>query len=402
MKKYFLLLLLLTSFKIFAQQNYIKGYYVNNMNVKIDCSIVSFDISSNISKIEVIDGNSKLTSLPMESIIEFGFYEGDKSVFKRFDVSIDESSDLFTKLSTDFNANYVNKRLFLEHLVSGKANLYVYRCEDYTRFFYTIDNSLIQQLEYKKYLDRTEINENNRYKQVLYNLFKDANVDVKKIESVRYEEKDLVDLFNKYNSYYGLDNKIDYKLRNDKRKIDFNINLRPGVNFSSVVFKNNNEDFYGDAVFDMKSTIRLGIEFEFMLNKVFSLITEPTYRSYENTGNQIVGSLSPTNYEVKLKYNSIEIPFGIRRYFPLTNDLNWFANGAIKYDINLGDKYEETIKPGTHLNSFINFSIGIGLKFKDKYFAELNYDTPRNLSSTNSNRVSRYKNFSVLVGYKLF
>lgn len=400
MKK-FLLLFFLISFKLFSQTNCSQGYYINNLNVKTDCWIFYFDENDDITKINIkSDKDSKMTKLDLANIIEFGFYEKENSVYKKANVKIDVSNDKITKLSTDFEPNYIEKTVFIRQLVSGKANLYMYVNMDYIRFFYSLDGSAIEPLEYKKYFVRTEIKENIRYKQVLYNLFKDAGIKSSEVESTEYKSDDLIELFNKYNVFFGGE-KVSNQKQKKSNTIDFNLIVRPGVNFSSASFKHG-ESFYGEAKFGSKMSLRLGLELEIMAGKMYSFVVEPTYRTYKNNGQQVVGSLSQTTYQTEFEYNSIEIPISLRRYFNINNDLSCFVNGGIQTDFLLSDKFQKTIVPGTEIKPNINFSLGIGLRYKSLYYFEFNYDTERNLSTIYTNRSSKFNNIGLILGYKLF
>jgi Outer membrane protein beta-barrel domain len=404
MKKKLIILFIFIYSTIFCsaqQSESIKGYYITNTEERIECLIYNFDFEYSPVQIKVKkDQNSDFSYLSSATIKEFGFLEKSRNIFKRFTVSIDQSSDNLSKLSNDSKSNYVQKVLFLEQLVSGKANLFVYRENDLTRYFYTISDSDIEQLEYKKYFFENAIYENRNYRQQLFNLFKDNGVSQTDIENVDYKEGSLTTLFNKYNAFFGIQNKMDDPLKEKSKIFDFNLSVRPRVNFSSAEFENF-EDFYGTASFGMKTNFGIGLEFEVVFYDKFSFFIEPTYRNYKNTGVQIVGNLAAASFPTQVEYNSIEIPLGFRRYFRVEKNLNMFANVAVQFDKLLSPEYQAEINPDTELKSGLNVGLGMGIKYKNKFVMELKYDSPRKLTTLYADRTSKFQNFSVILGYNL-
>lgn len=393
MKK-ILLLLVLINFSAFSQ-NYLKGYYSDNAGAKTDCLIYEFDFDDFPTKIEVkSDQNAKVVELDIKAVSGFGFYEGSNRTFERFEVSIDQSNDMIGKLGNLAQPNNVEKQLFLENLVKGKANLYVHKSTVNTRFFYRMDEvSPVTQLEYKKYQVANEIFENKRYKQMLLNSFAGSSITSAQLNNVEYKRDSLTRLFEKYNGNFGVENKIDTSKKKEKG-LDFNVILRPGVNFSSMKYRSQ-IPFYKDFDFDPKTGFRFGVELEMMFNKRYALAIEPTYRTYKSEAKQDVGLLTPTVKDNEVEYNSIEIPLTFRRYFNLTDTFSLFANVSIQFDVLLG-----STTPG--FKSGATFSPGLGMRYNDKYYFEINYDTPRDLTRNDENQRFIYSNIGLILGYKLF
>src|SRR5690606_24470288 len=125
------------------------------------------------------------------------------------------------------------------------------------RYFYVINDSKIQQLVYKRYLIKgsTKIGENNFYKQQLINDLICNTITTRDIEKINYKKDDLRDIVIKYNS---CENTSSTTFISHNNKDWFNLNVRPGINFSSLSIKNSVSSSR-DTDFGNKSGLRLGI-----------------------------------------------------------------------------------------------------------------------------------------------
>ncbi len=181
-------------------------------------------------------------------------------------------------------------------------------------------------------------------------------------------------------------------------KIWFNLNLRSGVNLSSLSIQNSYLEFL-DTDFGNKLTFRFGVEAEFVLpfnkNK-WAIIIEPTYQYFKS-------EKETSTSKVDVDYKSIEFPIGIRYYLYLNNNSKLFVNGSYVYDINSN---KSTIRldseTNVEINSRHNLAFGLGHKFKDKYSIELRYQTTRTILSNYIYWDSDYQTFSVILGYSIF
>jgi hypothetical protein len=54
------------------------------------------------------------------------------------------------------------------------------------------------------------------------------------------------------------------------------------------------------------------------------------------------------------------------------------------------------------LNTAVNFAVGIGFKYKDRYGLELGYFTDRDLLNSYQSLGSDFKSYSIVLGYSLF
>ena len=323
MKKTYLLLVILTSLYCsitFAQKNYEEGYFINDNGNKVTCLINNLNWRSSPEQFEYkLSENDKPKIATVKTVKEFSL--GEIYKFKKFTVKMDLFYEPSNKRNLDYNPkpDYVERTIFLRSLVEGKASLYLYDKNNYYKFFYSIDNELPKQLFYKKYLLNLQTtNENNQYKQQLFNDLKCSTITENDALNTDYYKNELIDYFKKYNECINSSFKV-FKEKPTKTK--FHLTLRPGINFNSldVESKVNNDR---DVNFGNQTNFRFGIEtellFPFNKNK-WSLIFEPTYHYYN-------GKKQLNIQSVEVDYSYIEFPLGLRHYFYLNDDSKIFIN----------------------------------------------------------------------------
>jgi len=217
------------------------------------------------------------------------------------------------------------------------------------------------------------------------------------MQYVDYNYKDLSRVFRQYNECKGV---VTYVKEKRATKSIFNLNLRPGINFSSLSITENVVNFE-NAEFDRKPGFRIGIEAELILpynqNK-WSIFIEPTYQSYQNesfVGNVLFPSLSNT---ASISYKSIVLPVGLRYYLFLTKSTQIFLNACIVSDIIIERELDYGVYTAPELNSRLNAGIGFGVRLKQRVFSEFRYQTKRDLMANATNWKAKYSTFSIIVG----
>lgn len=386
----------------YAQIKFEKGYIITNSGEKTEVLIKNQDWKNNPLEIEYKSEDSAPSKKEnIKNIQEFGINEGSRYIRKT--VMIDLSSDNLGKMSDHKSPDFKERTLFLKYLVDGKATLLYYDSGDITRLFYALNDAEPQQLVYKSYyINNSNIAYNEDYKtQILENL--NCGVDNKLIERIAYTKKDLTKVFAIYNNCSGGES-VEYKKEKNNRDL-FNLNIRPGINFTS--FKSSYSNFYSNsAKFDTKTSFRIGLEAEFILpfnkNK-WALFIEPTYQSYkaETTNPVYLGPYLEYNSQSSIDYKSIEVPLGVRHYFFLDNQSKIFVNAGYVIDFKLKSSYNID---GTayDIKQAGNFIFGAGFKYKDRFSAEFRVGTSRDLLHNYHYMISYYKTTSVILGYTLF
>lgn len=409
-----LLLFLITIINLnaYSQISFEKGYYIDNNNQKINCLIKNLDWKNNPYEFEYkLSENDESKKVVIDDVKEFGVDNVSKYI--RSSVNIDRSSEVIFELSKDKRPIFKEELLFLEVLVQGNANLYFYRDGDLRRYFYNKESSDIEQLVYKSYLKSNKtgadkIGKNNAFRNQLWNNLKCPAFKAHIVNKLDYKKRQLINLFIQYNECTD----PNYTNSEEKKKRDlFNLSIRPGLNSSSLFLRHNSSSI-PDFDFSNKLTLRLGLETEFIFpfnkNK-WSLVIEPTYQSFssEKTSN-FAANITGGYLTSRVKYSSIEIPFGLRHYFFISEDSKIFVNASYIIDIN--SKSSITLKRddgsdlgnGLEINSNNNLAFGVGYKIYDRFSLEIRLYTSRDIIKDYVNRSSDYNTLSVIFGYSIF
>lgn len=407
MKKLVLVIgVIIFSIKGYSQVKFENGYFINNANQRTNCLIKNVDWKNNPTKFEYkLTENSKSQTTDIKYIREFGV---SNLKYQRFLVKIDLSSNKLDDLNYVTNPKFTEETLFLKLLLEGNSSLYLYEDTNLRRYFYNVNELKITQLVYKKHLiaGNSKIGENKQYQQQLWNNLKCENITPENIKSVRYTEKDLVKFFTKQNNCNNSSVKVFEK--KDKKGL-FNLNIRLGVNFSSLsIDRAGNGNYRGDFDYKNQQGFRPGIEVEYILpfnkNK-WALVFESSYQkfkgSYEST------DFTESRYEfANVNYSTLDLLFGVRHYFFLNNKSKLFLTGSYVAGIPLGSssldyKGQHQVGRTIELNTRYNPSVGFGYNYHKLSF-ELKYDLSTTIIDKRYAWSSSYNSFSIILGYNLF
>ncbi|WP_051907773.1 hypothetical protein [Flavimarina sp. Hel_I_48] len=398
MKNLFILVFCMVfNFMSLAQITFEKGYYISNLDTRIDGYIKNEDWKNNPTKFEFKAAeNEEPKIITLKYAKEFAFE--NKLKYIRETVNLDRSSNTLNQLDNNRQPQLVENELFLKVLVEGDASLYRYEDGNLTRYFYKQKEKPITALIYKEYMDGSQdIKKNEAYKQELYSSLKCSSITLNDAERLRYISSDLERLFIKYNTCQNPDYSNTIAKRD--RQI-FHLNIRPGVKnasldyerFSTIGLPTINVDF------DRKWSLRIGLEGEFILpfNKdKWAVILEPTYQSY-NAETDI------DEAKTSVDYKSIELPLGVRHYFFLNEDSKIFVNASFILDFPFNSTFIYKNRIPLDIKSRNNFALGTGFKYGDSYSLEFRYDLNRNVLSDYIYYNSNYGGFSIIFGYTLF
>ena len=329
-----LLVLTLVNFlHLYAQKSYEKGYFINNTGIKTDCLIESKDWESSPKELYFkLTAESVLQKLSLDTISAFEIFGASKYISKT--VQIDKSSSDINNLSPVKNPVWQTEKLLLKELVEGKASLYLYSEINLTRFFYSVNDSNLQQLVYKTYRatnDNLEIfiGTNNNFRQQLY---VDVNIPDYKFDlsKIMYEQKELEKYFEDYNAQFKTTKKVLVK---EKTKKDFfKAAIMVGVNYTNLkvveVFHPINSQDFGAFISPL-----IGAEFEFNLplaRNNWSILLQPVYNSKISGKLQNISHSDNQPIESEFSYQGIDIPLGVRYRYSLNSKLKVYATGYIE------------------------------------------------------------------------
>lgn len=401
------LLFLIYNTIAFSQITFEKGYFIDNGNNKIECLIKNMDWRKNPTKFEYqLFEDNEIKTKTIKYVKEFGIY--DESKYKRYKLKVAESDTSLKNLSHSRDLIFKEGTHFLKTLIEGEANLHSLQLSKQQIFFFETNTVSIEQLIYKEYfienLSVKKIGINNDFKKQLGKALECSSISMQKVLSLEYNAKSLTSFFEEYNS---CNNKtfINYTKKRNNKNV-FNLNIRPGLNSSSLSINNSVSDTR-DTDFDNELSFRFGIEGEYILpfnkNK-WALFIEPTYQSFKSE-KQLTTSSAFVNQKIAVDYSSIELPLGVRYYFYIGDNSKIFINTGVICDFNLNSDSKIDFERSSDLelsSSPLNLLYGIGYKFNNKFSLEVRNQTSRELLGDFVSWKSDYKTFSIILGYTLF
>lgn len=392
MKKLILIHFLLVSTFSFGQTSFEEGYFIDNSFDTISCFIKNIDWLNNPEKIKYkLSKNGNELAASISNIREFGISNNSK--FVRIEVKMDQSSEDIDKLGSSRNPEFTEEVLFLKVIIDGQVPLYSYTEKNLQRYFFKIPQSGVEQLVFKSFIHNGVVRQNNLYKQQLLINLNCESISSGYNASITYSKNDLSKYFQKY---YECKN-LDYTLYKVPKKRLFHLEIRPGLNFSSLVLDNPNH--YSAAVsFSNSIGFRIGTEIELVMpfnNFKWAVTFEPTYKNIKSETQQNGQSLL-------VNFHSLEIPVGLRHYFFLNADSKIFVNAvfAAVIPINSKLKWENGAELIISKSSYLG--IGIGFDYKNKISFESRYSLSYHILGSYPLLSSDYSDLSLIVGYSLF
>ncbi|MGM0634907.1 MAG: tRNA modification GTPase [Bacteroidota bacterium] len=410
MKKQLLFLFFtIISFNFYAQDDFEKGYFIDNDGQQVECFIKKNTSKNNPTEFEYkLSENADVETANITSVKEFGV--DDYLKYIRVTTKIDRSSENFEKMDNQRAPRFKEEELFLRVLVEGKANLYAYTDNSLRRYFYKKDDVELKQLIFKSFIvNNSKVSKNNRYRQQLLHELKCPSFTTDKIERVGYKKKDLVKFFTDYNECHESDY-VTYVV--EQQKDLFSLSIRPRINRTTTSISNQPSSFR-DFNLGNKPGFGIGVEAEFILpfkkeNNRWAVIIEPTFMRFKDEKIKTVDNYSTSQLEAEIDYNSLEIPVGLRRYFVINKKSKFFANFSYVLNLNMDSTIQITRDGGVRykyfnaLSAVGNFALGLGYKYNDKYSVEFRLYTNKELLNKYANWTSEYKTMSLIFGYTIF
>lgn len=409
MKPTITLFLFLSTFILSAQINYEKGHIIDYTGKKIDCYIKNVDWSNNPSDIQYrLEENSETITANQSTIKAFQI--GSTLKYVKATVEVDQSLSQISKLSRSSEPNYKTETAFLRELVAGDASLYFYQNNNFRRFFYSIDNSEILPLVYKKYkLNNSTISENVSYKKTLFDNLKCGDINTNSIRDVRYSQDDMVAIFSEYNMCKSGDN---FVYQDEPSSGKFAVRAKLGMSFNQLEVKFDSGIIIEDrqsATFSEEIGPRFGLEVEYVLpfnkNK-WSMFLEPTFLSYSSSADiRIERQISVFEDTATIDYKVIELPLGFRHYMYLNNESKLFVNVALVISFDLSDNIDygdESLGAGNdpEINSGSSLLIGFGYEFNNRFSLEGRVYSNKDILSNYASYNGDLSSYGFVLGYR--
>lgn len=393
------MLVLVFSKQAYNQVTFRKGYFIDKQGIKTECLIKDVDKNSVSNQIEYkMDESSNANELSTETIIEIGI--DGLSKFIKAKVLIDRSSADMNNLSQSKEPFWSEEELFLKVLLEGKASLYYYTDAGNQLFFFSVDNSEIRQLVYKRYLiDSRNAGTNYAFRTQLWQYVRCDNTESQYVEQLQYNHRELEKYFRKYNECNGSESK-NFTTNSSREK--FHLKISPGFNYSTFKISSFNTNTKENTDLGSKMTFQLGVEAEYIipvLNNKLSILIEPGFYSF-----QAEAPIQFGTYKVNI--NSIEFLMGARYYMFLNPDLKFYVNAmfvpgmSIHLKSSIVEQYQYS-KSEKKINELYNFAFGGGIIYKN-LSAEIRYYTKRDFLKSMAIYKTEYERVALVLGYRIF
>ncbi|HNX65836.1 MAG TPA: hypothetical protein PKH02_03085 [Bacteroidales bacterium] len=389
-RKVFCLLLFSLSTTVFGQIGFEPGYIIFNDGSKIECQIKNIDWLDTPEEICYLmpDGNNPIT-IGIQDVLEFGI-DGVCRYIRRI-VQIDISGDDFPFLTSDKNPVWNSMSVFLKVLVQGEASLYSYQKGNIRRYFYSLSDSALVPLIYKRYLVKSgDIATNYAFRQQLWTNVRYPGMTMESVRNLEYDRKPLEKYFIAYNR--GNNTPVN-EFTAGETKGDFNLRITSGIVHSTLIV--NSQYYHTHDWLDPVTSYRVGLEAEYILpfNKNrMSVVFEPTFQH-----------LVTSDGNVAVDYPFIEYPLGLRYYKFYGKNTKAFIDAF--YSTGLSTNFKSRIEYyDRHVDIFTgrSLAVGAGIDYK-RISLEARYYTNRDLCRvTNPLYDSFLKRISIVIGLKLF
>ena len=389
-----ILIFSLSPILIYSQDQFKEGFYVDLKNDTIHGFIRDNDwmFSPNHFLFKSSMESDEKKFLPSQ-VHSFQFLEGDVFIAQTLPVEVTPTS--VNRLVKDSSLNYEDKSIFLKTLIRGKASLYKYSEANFTRYFLFHEGEH-EQLIYKQYLtENGEIATINYFRNQLFSALKCEKLRLKNFENLAYLEKPLKKIVKTYNSCFE-EEQEEFK---KERKVDMNLKIRPGAQFGFLEVDSPGRDTDN---FGSQLAFRIGLELEYILpynNSKWSIIFEPVFQSYSSRVDY--DSFATPRFR-EANYTSIELGFGVRHYFFLTEVQKLFINAGGVADFPFNSSIEGNVGGNLDISRSANAFFGAGYSISNKIGFELRWHLNRDLVQPYTNHSSSFNSISLIFAYQLF
>jgi len=250
-------------------------------------------------------------------------------------------------------------------------------------------------------LETFKIGYNDDYRKQLNILLECNKISETDLYRARYQDKDLQQLFIKYNGCND-PTYVEQKIASGAKNGGLRLAVRPRLVLSNA-HDHDDSIYNGRRDFVMSANLGAGVELEYVLpfnkNK-WSFVFEPTFRFYsadKAIANKYVPGGSVYN---AIKYNSIEFPLGARYSMFVSKSSKIYINAQFSPEVLIGDNYfKSSLADGSvvakgKLTPQANFVYGVGYKFKNHYGAEFRIQEPKIIGWT-------YSAMSLVLSYNI-
>lgn len=407
MKKLLSLFLILNTLGFYAQLKFEPGYFINNNNTKTECLIKNEATYNNPTSFQYkLNETGDVLVGKINDVKEFAVGEGYH--YRRFEVNIDQSSNIPSKFSTSKDPEWKKQTVFLKLMVESDVTLYQYEEANHTRYFISSGNhETAEQLVFKEYVTRdtgSSVLTNNLYKRQLFTALKSPNLQQSDFEKLRYNKDSFMKLFQKYTNLEG---KTFVNLDEKQNKSALNFKVNVGIAQGKITVRDHSNNTTDVNHSFTGTTFRIGFEAELILpfgQKKWALFTEPNFQIFNSKDD------ASTRYEaykltIDVDYKFMQIPIGVRHYLFLNNKSKLFLDAGVTInfasDSNIGTSGANLVVQNVYNRKIENstgFFSGIGYNF-GKYSLEARYNFKNNLFAESEAWTAQFSTFGIIASY---
>lgn len=392
MNKFFILFtVILFSNIVLAQQKFQSGYIIKN-NIKIECLIKNEGWIKSPMHIEYKLNEKAEIQIGNPEEID-GFY-------------IEDTKYRFTSKRIQPDPNIASKKRFIQVLVEGKASLYYFSSYVGTLYYMEVDGENLELLHHKTRIEEGKQLETSRFRAQLYNRLKCENLTRKMFQDLRYNGKNLTEIFLKYNACENSDS-FDYTQFKNKGK--FSGYLLAGMGIYEPGSLERPQPFNINSENRMKWEV--GAEIEYILpiasNKL-GFIANTFYSTHSKEG-RIWYPLIYPQYErnMTFDYDLFQMAIGFRFYSFLGEDhkffgnVSWMRTTTFNGEAEIFNLMNESYKlENPKFKQGFYPAVSLGYRYKHRFGLELKYTYADILQFEDATITHHFLN--AMISYRVF
>ncbi len=206
-----------------AQKNFTEGYIINNNDDILKCLIHSASTADLQEKIIVVTdsfGVDKTEYRPFD-IKEMHMYRWGSFMSKAFKYRLAKDVMMSKDYNADTEEKFYEDSAFLKVLVSGRANLYLYKDKNFKEHYFIEKDTLLYELYEKKVFkyrsnpagsrdkDRVLMIQ-KKYQGILSFIFSDnSKIKQQELIKLKLSKSALMEITHKYNLYFDKKSKVN-------------------------------------------------------------------------------------------------------------------------------------------------------------------------------------------------
>ncbi len=391
MNKLLLAFLALVSFVSYSQNQWQPGYYETTTGYRTDGLIFNKDWNNNPTDFLFKQNEtSPQIQFTIDQVSEFSI--NGVSKFVRKTVQIERSSSKSTYIQKEKTPFFKEETLFLRVLVEGKNTLYAFNDSGIEKFFYSVEDGPVTQLIEIRYIGPNTVTEmmNSQFRNQLWNAVKCDETQLKDVENLKYTVSSLSSYFVEVNS---CENPDGVTFKQVQKKGSLNLKAFAGISMANISFEGRTSVYGFDASGIMPA---MGLELEYILptnNSKWAVILETNYNMFKSE--EKVGG----NRTVDIKYNSFQVPIGMRHYVFLNENNKLFFSGVFAVNIIMNSEFDYSNSTADIIPDSPHYNFGLGAGYDiGRFSTEIRYYTKLDIVQ---NVEGSFGKFAAVFKYKI-